>query len=67
MTSSEKVLTKYGQGIKDALTPVIQTLGDVLTWLWQSVIVPVGKVLIDVLKEHLKECLIRGNGYGKMY
>ena len=36
--------------IKDALTPVIQTLGDVLTWLWQSVIVPVGKVLIDILK-----------------
>lgn len=36
--------------IKDALTPVIRTLGDVLTWLWQSVIVPVGRVLIDVLK-----------------
>ena len=36
--------------IKDALTPVVQTLGDVLTWLWQSVIVPVGRVLIDVLK-----------------
>lgn len=36
--------------IKNALTPVIQTLGDVLTWLWQSVIVPVGKVLIDILK-----------------
>lgn len=36
--------------IKDALTPVIEILGNVLTWLWQSVIVPVGKVLIDVLK-----------------
>ena len=36
--------------IKDALTPVIEILGNVLTWLWQSVIVPVGKVLIDILK-----------------
>lgn len=36
--------------IKDALTPVIEILGNVLTWLWQSVIVPVGRVLIDVLK-----------------
>jgi hypothetical protein len=36
--------------IKDALTPVIEILGNVLTWLWQSVIVPVARVLIDVLK-----------------
>ncbi len=36
--------------IKTALTPVVQKLGDVLTWLWQSVIVPVARVLIDVLK-----------------
>ena len=36
--------------IKTALTPVIQALGDVLTWLWQSVIVPVARVLIDMLK-----------------
>lgn len=45
----EKV-DKLWARIKDALTPVIKTLGDMLTWLWQSIIVPVGRVLIDVLK-----------------
>ncbi len=36
--------------IKIALTPILETLGNVLAWLWQSVILPVAKVLIDVLK-----------------
>ena len=43
-------VNKVWDRIKTALTPVIEKLGEVLTWLWQSVIVPVGKVLIDVLK-----------------
>jgi hypothetical protein len=43
-------IDKIWEKIKTALTPVIQTLGDVLTWLWQSVILPVAAVLIDVLK-----------------
>lgn len=41
---------KLWERIKTALTPVIQALGNVLTWLWQSVIMPVSKVLMDVLK-----------------
>lgn len=43
-------VNKVWDRIKTALTPVIEKLGEVLIWLWQSVIVPVGKVLIDVLK-----------------
>ncbi len=35
--------------IKTALTPVIQGLGNVLIWLWQNVIVPLGKIILDVL------------------
>ncbi len=43
-------VNKVWDRIKTALTPVIEKLGEVLTWLWQNVIVPVGKVLTDILK-----------------
>ncbi len=40
---------KLWERIKIALTPVIQKLGEVLQWLWDSVLLPVGKVIKDVL------------------
>lgn len=44
----EKV-DKLWERIKTALTPVIQKLGEVLLWVWNSVLVPVGKVIMDIL------------------
>ena len=35
--------------IKTALAPVVQVLGDILVWLWQNVIVPLSRVIADVL------------------
>ena len=36
--------------VKDALTPVIETLGRVLNWLWKQVMLPLSSVLVDILK-----------------
>ena len=35
--------------IKTALTPIVEALGQGLTWLWQNVIEPLGRVIADVL------------------
>lgn len=36
--------------IKDALTPAMQQLGEVLAWLWQSVVVPAAQFIGGVLQ-----------------
>lgn len=40
---------KLWERIKGALTPVLERLGAILTWLWQSVVVPLGRIIADVL------------------
>jgi len=40
---------KLWDRIKTALTPAVEALGKMLKWLWESVIVPLGRIVIDVL------------------
>jgi phage-related protein len=43
-------VNRIWEKIKNALTPVIETLGKVLSWLWQEVVIPLSDVLNDILK-----------------
>jgi phage-related protein len=44
-----ETVDKLWSRIKTALTPVVEALGQGLTWLWQNVIKPLGRVIADVL------------------
>jgi hypothetical protein len=45
-----EVLVPFGGFVGDVLTPVIQMLSDVLTWLWQYVVLPIADFLGGVFK-----------------
>jgi hypothetical protein len=45
-----EVLVPFGGFVGDVLAPVIQMLSDVLTWLWQYVVLPIADLIGGVFK-----------------